>query len=293
MTKSRLTLAALSLTLSIAASAQVLYKVEGHGLASPSYLFGTHHLAPVAKIQEFGAEDPFKSADIVVGELDMTADQMQMAAAMQPHMVAPADSTLSKVISAEDYAAISPEFEKWSPMPGMTLHMLDGLKPMAVTTMVTSTMIIKDIPEFNPNEQLDSWFQIKGKAEGKKIVPLETADFQASVLFGSTPISYQAEALVELLKDPDKAIEQVKTLNKAYNEQDLKAMLKLSEDENEHPEFMMALLDRRNADWLTKLPAIMQEGSAFIAVGALHLAGEKGLVNQLRKAGYTVTSLSK
>lgn len=293
MTKTKLTLAAISLAFSFAASAQVLYKVEGNQLSSPSYLFGTHHLAPVSKIQEFGADVPFRSASIVVGELDMTADQMQMAAAMQPYMVAPADSTLSKVISAEDYAKISPEFEKWSPMPGMTLQMLDGLKPMAVSTMVTSTMIIKDIPEFNPQEQLDSWFQIQGKADGKKIVPLETPDFQASVLFGSTPVSYQAESLVELLKDPAKALEQVKTLNQAYNKQDLKAMLRLSEEDSEHPEFMKALLDRRNADWLTKLPDIMQEGSAFIAVGALHLAGEKGLVEQLRKAGYTVTPMSR
>ncbi len=286
-------LLSLLLSLSSSAFAQVLYKVEGNGLQSPSYLFGTHHLAPLSKVEEFGASQLFKDASMVVGEIDMTADQTQLAFAMQPHMMAPADSTLSKVISAEDFAIISKEFEKWAPMPGMQLQMLDGMKPMVVTSMVTVGMVAKDMPDYKADEQLDSWFQIQGKAEGKKIVPLETAEFQATLLFDSTPIVYQAEALVELLKDPAKAMEQTKALNKAYNEQDLSVMLKLSEEEDEHPEFMIALLDRRNADWLTKLPKIMKEGSAFIAVGALHLAGNKGLVEGLRRQGYTVTPLSK
>lgn len=286
-------LASLLLAFAGSASAQVLYKVEGNGLTAPSYLFGTHHLAPLSKIEEFGADQPFKDASMVVGEIDMTADQMQLAAAMQPHMMAPADSTLSKIISPEDYTVISKEFENWAPMPGMTLQALDMLKPMAITSMVTVSMVSKDMPGFNPSEQLDSWFQKQGKETGKKIMPLETVEFQASLLFDSTPIAYQADALVELLKDPAKAMEQTKTLNKAYNEQDLNAMLSLSEAEDEHPEFMIALLDRRNADWLTKLPDIMKQGSAFIAVGALHLAGDKGLVEGLRKLGYTVSPLSK
>lgn len=286
-------LASLLLAFAGSASAQVLYKVEGNGLTAPSYLFGTHHLAPLSKIEEFGADQPFKDASMVVGEIDMTADQMQLAAAMQPHMMAPADSTLSKIISPEDYTVISKEFENWAPMPGMTLQALDMLKPMAITSMVTVSMVSKDMPGFNPSEQLDSWFQKQGKETGKKIMPLETVEFQAALLFDSTPIAYQADALVELLKDPAKAMEQTKTLNKAYNEQDLNAMLSLSEAEDEHPEFMIALLDRRNADWLTKLPDIMKQGSAFIAVGALHLAGDKGLVEGLRKLGYTVTPLSK
>jgi uncharacterized protein YbaP (TraB family) len=37
--------------------------------------------------------------------------------------------------------------------------------------------------------------------------------------------------------------------------------------------------------------AILAKGSAFIAVGALHLPGPDGLVEEFRKAGYTVTAV--
>lgn len=275
------------------ASAQVLYKVEGNGLAAPSYIFGTHHLAPISVIEEFGAATPFKEASQIVGEIDMTQDQMSMAMSMQGHMLAPSDSTLSKVISPADYTIVNEQFKKWAPMPGMDLTMLEPMKPMAVNTMVVVGMTRDAMPGFNPEEQLDGWFQTTGQQEGKKIIPLETVEQQATLLFDTTPISFQADALVEMLKNPEKAVSQTKTLTEAYMAQDLDKMLKLSEEDDEHPEFMIALLDRRNADWLTKLPGIFKEGPTFVAVGALHLAGDKGIIEGLRKAGYTVTPVKK
>ena len=227
--KIKTSLASLALIVSIPASAQVLYKVEGNGLKNPSYIFGTHHLAPISVIEEFGATGPFNESQQVVGEIDMTQDQMSIGMAMQPHMMAPADSTLSKVISPEDYVVINEEFKKWSPMPGMDLSMLEAMKPMAVTTIVATGMAASCMPDFNPAEQLDTYFQIQGKTAGKSIVPLETVEHQATVLFDTTPISFQADALVEMLKDSGKAIQSTKDLTEAYMAQDLGKMLQLSE----------------------------------------------------------------
>ncbi|MDE6290930.1 MAG: TraB/GumN family protein [Muribaculaceae bacterium] len=133
--------------------------------------------------------------------------------------------------------------------------------------------------------------QTKGKAAGKTIIPLEIAEQQAVLLYDFTPISVQAEALVDLLKEPGKAMEQTKTLSDAYFKQDLKAMYDLSMKDECHPEFMKAMLDKRNADCLSKLPAIFEQGPTF--VGALHLADDKGVIEGLRKAGYTVTPIEK
>lgn len=279
--------------IALPASAQVLYKVEGNGLSSPSYIFGTHHIAPISVIDQFGAKAPFESAVQVVGEIDMTQDPMQLAAAMQPHMMAPADSTLSKVISADVYDKVNEAFKKLAPMPGMDLSMLEPLKPVSVNTMIAVSLAQQTMPGYNPAEQLDTWFQTTGMSEGKKIVPLETVEQQASILFDSMPIAYQAEDLVEMLLDVQKAVLKTKELSDAYLAQDIDKLLALSEAENERPDFMKALIDNRNADWLKKLPAIFNDGSTFVAVGALHLAGEKGIVQGLRNLGYTVTPIKK
>ncbi len=271
------------------ANSQLLYKVEGNGLSKPSYVFGTHHLAPLSVIEKFGAKAPFEEAVQIVGELDMTGDPMQLATTIQSHAIAPSDSTLTKVISPEDFVIIKEEFKKWAPMPQMELQLLDMMKPMLVSNLVAVSMAQKAMPDHNPAEQLDSWFQTTGKENGKKIIPLETADQQAALLFDLTPISMQAKALVELLKDPDKAVASTQKLTEAYMNQDLKKMMQISKEDDENPEFMIALLDKRNADWLTKLPGIFKDAPTFVAVGALHLAGDKGIIKGLQNLGYKVT----
>ncbi len=49
------------------------------------------------------------------------------------------------------------------------------------------------------------------------------------------------------------------------------------------------LLNDRNKKWVIKLDSIMHKESVFVAVGAGHLVGDKGLISLLRKQGYTVS----
>ena len=49
------------------------------------------------------------------------------------------------------------------------------------------------------------------------------------------------------------------------------------------------LIDERNLRMRDRLLPILEKGDAFVAVGAMHLSGETGLVELLRQSGYTVT----
>lgn len=51
------------------------------------------------------------------------------------------------------------------------------------------------------------------------------------------------------------------------------------------------LLDRRNKNWVDQLEKIMKGSSVFIAVGAGHLPGNSGVIELLKKRGYTVRPL--
>lgn len=153
------------------------------------------------------------------------------------------------------------------------------------------SLIMKNMPEFNPAEQLDTYFQVQGKKDGKKILGLETIEFQADMLYNMHSIRKQAEQLMEMVNDPQKAIDEANELNKAYFAQDMQKMYEFSIECESDPVFFEKLLLNRNNDWITKLPTIMSEGSSFIAVGCLHLVGDHGIIEQLRKLGYTIEPL--
>lgn len=53
------------------------------------------------------------------------------------------------------------------------------------------------------------------------------------------------------------------------------------------------LIDKRNELWMQRIPNFIQNTSSFIAVGAAHLGGEKGLINQLREQNYEVIPIDK
>lgn len=285
---------AAAIVCALTVQAQVFYRISGNGLEKPSYIFGTHHLAPLSMLDSIpSARKALAEADRAVGEIDMTAGQMTLASEMQKYMMAPADSTLRDLIAPDDYERVARVFTKYAPMPGMTLDMVAGMRPMVATSMVSLGIISKEMQGFNPQEQLDSYFQTTAKSAGKPIIGLETAGEQAQMLYTTTPLSKQAADLVEMLDNTGKVVEMSKNLNDSYFRQDVDGLLKLTESEDSDPRFMEALLDKRNAAWLVKLPEILGQGSSFIAVGALHLPGENGVVKGLRKLGYKVEPVWK
>ena len=82
-------------------------------------------------------------------------------------------------------------------------------------------------------------------------------------------------------------------LTTAFYAQDLDALKKAIDKKmgnacDTSAEDEAALIYDRNADWLAKMPEIMASKPTFFAVGAAHLVGEKGVLQLLRNAGYTV-----
>jgi len=81
-------------------------------------------------------------------------------------------------------------------------------------------------------------------------------------------------------------------MNNAYISQNLNQLQELMYGSSYRPEEMKILLDDRNNYWMQQLPGLMKDQSLFVAVGALHLVGKSGLVNQLKEQGYTVTPVN-
>lgn len=148
--------------------------------------------------------------------------------------------------------------------------------------------------KYYPNKadeiQLDTYFQQMAKKDGKKVMGLETIEKQIHVLYGGLTMQRQVAMLHEAISEEDGLKNMIGIMNKAYVSQNLEELQDLMYGTYE-PEEMKAILDERNNQWIEQLPKLMKEQPLFVAVGALHLTGESGLVNQLRKKGYTLTPI--
>ncbi len=66
----------------------------------------------------------------------------------------------------------------------------------------------------------------------------------------------------------------------------------MSDDERAaEDEFARLLLVGRNATMAKRIAPLLNDGGAFIAVGALHLPGKSGLIERIRAEGYKVTKV--
>lgn len=282
----------LFISIALNVNAQLLWKISGNGLEKPSYIFGTHHLAPLS-IKDSIADLPqaIEGTTQVYGEVIM-ADMMspQFMQLMQQQMMIAGDTTLQSLFTAEQLEIVS-KVVKENMMAD--LSMLDKLKPAVITQQLTLLFCMKHFGGINPQEQLDSYFQQQATQSGKKVGGLETPESQLDVLFKTQTLQRQANLLFCLVKDIDKAMAQAKRLNEAYLSQNLDDVLKLMEEREGNscdplPGEMESLLDDRNKAWIEKMPAIMKDAPTFFVVGAGHLPGANGVLNLLKQQGYTV-----
>lgn len=275
--------------LAMASQAQLLWKVSGNGLGRPSYIMGTHHFAAASMIDNIpGMDQAFQGCDVVVGEIDKEVlmsqeSQMEMAQAM----IAPQDSTLDRLFTAEDYAIVENVFNKYCGNMGVKLSQMNALKPSAISMQMQAMQAVKYFPNFNENELIDMAVQTRANEMGRPSLGLETVQEQISLLF-NTPLTEQAEDLLDACKKDNLFAVQTSALIEAYMAQDLDKIAAVMTNPELGGGDLEDLLYNRNRVWVEKLVKMMPERAALVCVGAGHLPGEKGLLQLLRDRGYTV-----
>lgn len=278
--------------LTFATKAQLLWEISGNGIEKPSYLFGTHHLAPLSVLESTpGFNEALESVWTLYGEMDMSVAQSpesQMKLAMAG--MAPADSTLSKVFSPSQLDSIN-TFLKGYLGDMISVEQFEPMRPAMLTTTLSYFINQKVIPDSDPSQQIDTEIQRLAAEAGKEIKGLETIEDQCQALFGGSIID-EAHALMDLISDENEVIKTASELSRAYLAGDLKKMLAIMTEESDG-EWEERMLNKRNADWIEILAGILPSASVLIAVGAGHLPGDKGLINLLREKGFNVKAVTE
>jgi uncharacterized protein YbaP (TraB family) len=220
-----------------------------------------------------------KESDQIYFEIDMD-NFMEMLGAMK-YLKMNGNKKLQDLLTEAEYQKVKDYFAK---NPGIVpLEMMQYFKPYFISSLISEKGMACD-----KGGGMEQSIMEESKQYRKEIKGLETAEFQASV-FDSIPYELQARELVKSLENADSNADNTKQLIAVYKSQDLKKIQELTEkEEGGVSAFMDLLLYRRNADWVQKISSIMPGSKVLFAVGAAHLPGDKGLINLLRKKGFTV-----
>jgi uncharacterized protein YbaP (TraB family) len=143
------------------------------------------------------------------------------------------------------------------------------------------------------NQIIDIQLYQHAVEQGIALYPLETVDEQIGVFSGLDPdqsISLLEGALAEFEAGFPSQAEIVAL----YASGDFEQLAQLVEQEiarSDQTIFIEQLLHQRNQRMTDKILPFLATGNAFIAVGAAHMVGEEGIIQQIQSKGYTVTRI--
>ena len=258
----------------------ILWKIEKSGLKA-SYILGTVHSDDsriISLTNKFRQQ--LLKADSFTAELKL--DQFSNRQASQL-MYLPAGKTLESLIGKQRYLACVRLLAQY----GIAETVANRMKPWAV--VVTLSM-----PKSSTGMVMDHRLYMEAELAGKKTYGLETSHEQVAV-FESFSIRDQIIMLDDAIDEFDRLPAIFDELVHYYLQRDLTGLERLGD------KYMMqgnspiarsfkkrALLDR-NYRMVRRMKPRLLEGNSFIAVGALHLPGEEGILRLLEREGYQLT----
>lgn len=263
-----------------------LWRVERSG-APPSHIMGTIHITdPRVRDLPRPILRAFKSSKRAAFELLAGPAERQQSAASRR---LPEGRSLAGILGRETY-------EKTVAMAahyGLKEEVVDRMRPAALAILFQFT------PEdyrrqLDGDLVLDEWLIQYAYDLGMRVVALETVDEQLSLLTEATleqEVHMLRDTLKTLEEHPDSRSELIDdylagNISPAYRQVDRLAR------ENTEPgarAFKEQFLDVRNRTMVNRMIPLLKQGRAFIAVGALHMPGDEGILHLLEQQGFRVT----
>jgi uncharacterized protein YbaP (TraB family) len=283
-------LAALAVAFSPLHSQAAAFLWEVSSMTNKIYLYGTVHAGkPEWYPLPAAVEQALADSQVLVVEADIS--DVEAMRRMQPATYTPPDS-LSKHVDPASYE----RFRKLLPRYKLPEAQVAQLKPF----MAVSLLVFADWARlgFRPELGIEGYLIDNAQKTRKTVRELEGIDAQVELMDSLTDEENKRifEGSVDALES-GMTDDQIRGMVAAWQAGDPKTMLETARRYNEKVKGAAIIEEKfvwgRHDAMLKKIEAYLNETKerAFVAVGALHLAGPRGLVEQLRKRGYIVRQL--
>ncbi|MGN7294909.1 TraB/GumN family protein [Rhizobium sp. SAFR-030] len=271
----------------------LFWKIDRPGLA-PSWLLGTMHVTdPRVLAMPKGAVEARDSAKVIVVESDEILDEKQAMAKMlvKPELTMMTDgATIQTFLSPQDAAKLEASLKK----RGIPLAAVSRMQPWMLSSFI-ALPACELARKAKGASFLDKQIAEQAVAAGKPVKGLETMQEQLSAM-ASIPTDFHIKSLMEMIAMGDRMDDVTATMTELYLSGEigmtmpmLKAVAPDGTEGEGYAEFEERIVSRRNHTMAERALPMLNEGGAFIAVGALHLVGKDGLVSLLRQQGFAVT----
>lgn len=273
----------------------LLWTIEKDGV-KPSWLFGTMHMADprVVNLTD-AAQSAYDQADTVTIETTEVLDPSAAIKAMAERpdlMMFTDDTTLEKLLPADKQDMVRQALSA----RGIPLSSVRKMKPWMISAMV-ALPACEMARKKSGAAFLDLKLAANAEADGKALEGLETIVEQLDAM-ASLPLQFHIDGLLETLTLESKLDDIFETMITLYSKGEIAMIVPMlravSPDStlggDSYGDFEEAMVKARNRTMAERAGSILDKGNAFIAVGALHLPGEEGLIELLRARGYTVTA---
>ncbi|MDO1510788.1 MULTISPECIES: TraB/GumN family protein [unclassified Neisseria] len=261
-----------------------------------SYLLGTMHLGRNGGRLSSQAQALLGKTDLLLTEVDMLPDESRMKAETEKlagQMMSP--KSLRSALGEKDFAALSRYFRKsehtavWEPL-------LDYMQPWAVVMLTLNLQP----EEYSYQNGVDILFSQAAQKAGKPRGSLESMQ-ESSRLFRKLPDDLALAAVKSMLKHQKAGEADTRKMHRLYAEgrfRELQGWLPKTFSQGRMKPEEEAAIRRwieqdgivvRNRAWLPEIKAATRRQKTLIAVGIAHLMTREGLIELLRREGYTVT----
>lgn len=272
------------------------YRLEKPGEAA-SFLYGTMHLSDPRLRLAPDARKAFDTAETLVIE---TTDSLDAAAATamllaRPDLVyLPQGRTLDDILTGPQAIAVTAGLKRLGVSPAS----VERLQPwfVALSLMLPACETARLAEGQKP---LDLALAAEAEAADKKVLGLESGGEQLEAL-ASMSDDLQVANLVSTLALGERLPDLFETMTRLYLSGRIALIPALAEAmlppdsaalARQAGEFEQRLITDRNHRMAERLEPLLRGGGIFVALGALHLPGEEGLVALLRASGYRLTRL--
>jgi len=262
-----------------------VWKVTGKG--TTMYIGGTiHMLRPQDHPIPVEFDSAYSRSELVVLEADIgKLEDPSVAQELLRKAMYNDTTTLRDVLSKEVYDQLEQEFSKFN----VPLATMEKFKPSII--IITLTLFSMQQLEIS-DEGVDKKYYLKAKEDEKMLHFFETVDDQIDMIVNMGE-GMEDEFVLNSLKDNKSIEELLPELIATWRNGTAKTLLKqLKEMQKDYPDIYRLLVQERNNKWMPKIENYFNdEVIELILVGALHLHGKDGILNQLKKSGFTVEQL--